>query len=116
MNELQLLLGAVARLVWEGKTPLLRRHAGVAELLDMVDGRHPLHHLLSTELPQGHKVEVPKALVPTPHIVIVASCKAKGLHHLGMENVEAVAPPAHICEKSVISVQDAKQSMLDLHT
>ena len=94
---------------------LLRQHTGAAELLDMVDVRHPPHHLLSTKLTQGLKVEVPKALMPMPPIIISPSCKEKGLHHLSVEDIEAIAPPAHLDEKTAMSVPDAKQSMVDLH-
>ena len=66
MHELQLLLGAEAHLVGEGEPPLLGEDAGVAELLHMFDSWHALHHLLVAELLQVLKVEVPKALVPSP--------------------------------------------------
>ena len=72
----------------------------------MVDVRHPPHHLFSTKLPQGLKVKVPKALMPAPPIIIALSCKAKGLHHLGMEDVEVIAPPTHLGEKMATSVPD----------
>jgi len=114
--QLQLLCGTVAYLVREGQPPLLRQHAGVAKLLDVVDVRHPLHHLLSTKLPQGLKVEVPKALMSMPPVVVASSCKAKGLCHLGVEDVEVVARPAHLGEKTATSVPDAKEPVLDLHT
>ena len=50
MHELQLLLGAEARLAGEGEPPLLGEDAGVAELLHVLDSQHALHHLLIAEL------------------------------------------------------------------
>jgi hypothetical protein len=61
--ELQLLLGMEARPTREGEPPQLGEDAGVAELLHVIDVRHAPHHLLAAELPQGLKVEVPKALL-----------------------------------------------------
>jgi hypothetical protein len=107
MLKLQLLIGVEAHLMWEGDAPLLHQHARVVELLHVVDVRHAPHHLLGTELPKGLKVQVPKALVPPPCVVVVSSCKAKGLHHLYVENVEAVAPRTHLSEKTATSVLDA---------
>ena len=72
MHKLQLLLGAEACLAGKGEPPLLGEDAGVAELLHVLDSWHALHHLLVAELLQGLKVEVPKALVPTPGVVITA--------------------------------------------
>jgi hypothetical protein len=63
-------LGAEARLAGEGKLSLLGKDAGVAELLHVLDSRHALHHLLVAELLQGLEVEVPKALVPPPGVVL----------------------------------------------
>jgi len=73
MHELQLLLGSIARLVWEG-TPLhLRQDAGVADLLHVFDAQYAPHHLLAAELLQGFEVKVPEALMPTPSLVVAGS-------------------------------------------
>jgi hypothetical protein len=90
--ELQLLLSAKARLAGEREPLQLGEDAGVAELLHVVDARHAPHHLLAAELPQGLKVEVPKALVPPPSVVVAVGCKTKRLRHLCVKDVEAVAP------------------------
>jgi hypothetical protein len=107
VHKLQPLLGAEAHLVRQGEALLLRQHARVAELLQVVDVWHAPHHLLGTELPQGLKVEVPKSLVPPPRVIVASSCKAKRLCHLCVENIGAVAPPAHLSEKTATSVLDA---------
>jgi hypothetical protein len=73
----------------------------------MVDVRQAPHHLLGTELPQGLKVEVPKALVPPPRVIIASSYKATGLRHLCVKDVEAVAPSAHLGKKMATSVPNA---------
>ena len=67
--------------------PQLGEDAGVAELLHVVDVRHAPHHLLAAELSQGLKVEVPKALVPPPSVVVAAGCKTKRLRHLRVKDV-----------------------------
>jgi hypothetical protein len=58
----------------EEKAPLvLGHHAGVAQLLDVVDLRHPTHHLLTPEFPERLEVEMPKPLVPKPGLIISMS-------------------------------------------
>lgn len=61
----------------EGELLLLCQHAGVTELLHMLDTWHALHHLFAAELPQGLEVEVPKALVIPPCVIVVARCKTE---------------------------------------
>jgi hypothetical protein len=106
MHGLQLLLGVEACLAGEGEPPLLGDDAGVAELLHVLDSRHALHHLFVTELLQGLEVEVPKALVPLLGIIIAAGCKAHGLRHLHVENVEAVGASVHLGEKATMAILD----------
>jgi hypothetical protein len=81
--------------------------------------RHALHHLLATELLQGLKVEVPKALVPPPSVFVAVSCKTKGLRHLHVKDVEAVAPSIRLDEKAATVIPDvildAQDLVLDLH-
>ena len=97
----------------------LGEDAGVAELLHMLDARHTLHHLLVAELLQGLEVEVPKALVPPPCVIVAAgrtNCKTKGLRHLHVKDVEAVAPFVHLAKKAAMPILDVQDPMLDLHT
>jgi hypothetical protein len=105
-----------APLAGEREPPLLGEDAGVAELLHVLDSRHALRHLLVAELLQGLEVEVPKALVPPPGVVIAAGCKAHGLRHLHMENVEAVGASIHLGEKAMMVIPDPQDPVLDLHT
>jgi hypothetical protein len=58
---------------------------------------------------------MPKVLVPPPGVVVTTSCKIKGLRHLHMEDVETVAPSAHLGEEPVTAIPDAQHPMLDLH-
>jgi hypothetical protein len=81
-----------AHLARKREPPQLGEDIGVAELLHVVNVRHAPHHLLATELPQGLKVEVPKALVPPPSVIVAVGYKTKRLHHLRVKDVEAVAP------------------------
>jgi hypothetical protein len=111
--ELQLLLGAEARLAREGEPPQLGEDASVAELLHVVDVRYAPHHLLAAELPQGLKVEVPKALVPSPSVVVAAGYKTKRLCHLCVKDVEAVAP-IDVDQEPVSMIPDAQDPVLDL--
>jgi hypothetical protein len=115
VHELKPLFGSESRLAREEEALLLRQDAGVAELLDVVHVRHASHHPLGAELLQSLKVEMPKALLPPPSFVIATSCKAQGLLHLGIEDVEEVAPPSHLSEKKLLSIPDAHQAILDLH-
>jgi len=93
MHELQLLLGAEARLAGEGEPSLLGEDAGVAELLHVLDSRHALHHLLVAELLQGLEVEVLKALVPPPLVVIAAGYKACRQWWSVVEAIRGLSPP-----------------------
>jgi hypothetical protein len=74
-----------------------------------------LQHLLVAELLQDLEVEVPKVLMPPLGVVIVAGCKAHGLCHLYMEDVEAVGASVHLGEKATMAIADTQDLMLDLH-
>ena len=115
MHELQLLLGAEARLAGEGEPPLLGEDAGVTKLLHMVDARHAPHHLLVAEQLQGLEVEVPKALVPPPCVIIAAGYKTHMLHHQHMENIKAIGASVQLGEGPVMAILDAQYPVLDLH-
>lgn len=56
----------------------------------------------SVELLQGLEVEVPEALVSLPGIVIATCDEAKGLRHIGVKDVEAIASSLHLGEESVL--------------
>jgi hypothetical protein len=106
VHELQRLLGAEARLAGKGEPPLLGEDAAVTELLHVFDSRHALHHLLVAELLQGLKVEVPKALVPPPGVVVAAACKAHELRYLHMDDIEVVGASIHLGEKATMVIPD----------
>ena len=93
----------------------LGEDAGVAKLLHVLDSRHALHHLLVAELLQGLEVEVPKALVPPPGVVVTAGCKTHGLRHLHVEDVKAVGASVHLDEKATMAIPDTQDPVLDLH-
>ena len=90
-------------------------HIGVVELLNVVDAGHAMDHLLLAELFQGLKVKMPEILMPTPCLIVLASSKAKGVCHLHMKHVKAVASPVHLGEKEAASIPDAQHAVLDLH-
>jgi hypothetical protein len=106
MHELQLLLGVESHLAGEREPPLLGEDAGVAELLHVLDSWHALHHLLVADLLEVLEVEVPKALVLLPSIVVTAGYKAHGLCHLHVENVEAVGTSVHLSKKATMVIPD----------
>ena len=61
---------------------------------------------------------MPKALVPPPCVIVAAgrtNCKTKGLRHLHVKDVEAVAPSVHLAEKAATPFLDVQDPMLDLH-
>ena len=83
-----------------------------------MDSWHAPLHLLIIELLQGLEVEVPKALVPPPSVIVAAGragCKTKGLRHLHVKDVDAVAPSVHLAEKAATAILDTQDPMLDLH-
>jgi hypothetical protein len=82
----------------------------------MHDAWQAPHHLLVVELLQGLEVEMPKALVPPLGVIVTVSYKTKGLRHLHMEDIEAVAPSAHLGEELETTIPDVQHPMLDLHT
>jgi hypothetical protein len=106
VHKLQLLLGTEASLAGKGEPPLLGEDATVIELLHVLDSRHALHHLLVAKLLQGLEVEVPKALVPPPGVVVAAGCKAHELRYLHMDDVEAVGASIHLGEKAMMVIPD----------
>jgi hypothetical protein len=114
VHELEPLLGSEARPERKGEVLLLGHDVGVAELLDVVHTRHALHHLLDAELPQTLKVNVPKALVPPPSLVVATSYKAQRLLRLSDEDVVVAA--LDLSKKKLLSVPDAQHVVLDLHT
>ena len=115
MHQLELLGGAVGGLTREGLALQLGHHTGVAELLDVVDAGHAADHLLLVELLQGLEVKMPEALMPAPRLIVPARDKAKGVRHLHMKHIKAVASPVHLGEKAVTSILDAEHAVLDLH-
>ena len=52
MHQLKLILGTVCCCSRKGTPPLLGGNAGVTHLLNMVDHRHPVRHLLLAESPE----------------------------------------------------------------
>lgn len=87
MHKLQLLLGSIAGLAWEGAPSLPCQHTSVTELLNMLNARHTPHHLFLAKLLQRFEVKVPEALVLAPRFIITA-------HHGARQDIEVV-PPAH---------------------
>jgi hypothetical protein len=66
---------------------VLGHHTGVAQFLDVVDLRHPMHLLLAPELLDRLKVEMSKLLVATPGLIISTSSETEGPSHLHVKHV-----------------------------
>jgi hypothetical protein len=60
---------------------------GIAQLLDVDDQRHPTHHLLTPELPERLKVEMPEPLMPAPGLIISTRDEAEGSGHLHVKHM-----------------------------
>jgi hypothetical protein len=116
VDEPELLLHAV-RSVSRKRLPLvLGHHACVAQLLDVVDLRHPAHHLLAPDLPERLEVEMPKPLVPMPSLIVSTSDEAEGLDHLHVKHVQPVALAVDFGEKATTAVPDPKHPSVNLHS
>ena len=106
MHKLELLGDLVGGLTWERSALQLGHHASVAELLDVVDVGHAMGHSLLTKLLQDLEVKVPKTLMLVPCFVVLVHDKAKGVCHLHMNHINAVASQLHLGEKTVASILD----------
>jgi hypothetical protein len=87
VDKLELLQCTVRSLSRKRPPLVLGHHAGVAQLLDVVDLRHPAHHLLTLELPERLEVEMPKPLMPMLGLIISTSGEAEGPSHLHVKHV-----------------------------
>jgi hypothetical protein len=75
MDQLQRVCGPVLGLLREWRPPLLADEASIAELLDMVDGGKPEHHVLASHAPHRFEVKVAEARMPSPRAVAVLCCQ-----------------------------------------
>jgi hypothetical protein len=115
MDELQLLLRAVLSLLREGAPALLRRDAGVANLLGVLDHWHAVHHGVLAKLVQRLEVEVAKPLVLVLGVVALPHDEADRLRGLEVEDVEVTRPAVHLDEKTSAMILDAKHALVSLH-
>jgi hypothetical protein len=116
VDKLELLQRAVRSLSRKRPPLVLGHHAGVAQLLDVVDLWHPVHHLLAPELPERLEVEMPKLLMPTPGLIISTSGEAEGPSHLLVKHVQPVAPAVDLGEKVTATVLDPEHPSVNLHS
>jgi hypothetical protein len=82
----------------------------------VVDLRHPVHHLLVPELPEGLKVEMPKPLMPTPGLIISTSGEVEGPSHLHVKHVQPITPTIDLGEKTTMVVPDTEHPSVNLHS
>jgi hypothetical protein len=116
VHELEPLLGSEARLLGKGEPTLLHQHKDVTELLHVVKASQASYHPLGTELLQGLKVKVPKALMPLPHLVVPTSSKTEGLCYLHVEDIELIGASGYLGKKAMMTISNPHDSILDLHT
>jgi hypothetical protein len=76
VEELQRVLRAVLGFNREWGAAVLGDDAHVAEFADVVDRRQPAHHVVPGELTKRVKVEMAEALMPAPHLIILARGEA----------------------------------------
>jgi hypothetical protein len=88
MHEVDLLLSLVLGSLRERRPLLLRQDAVLADLLDVVDRRQPLHHLTASELAQRLEVEVAVTLMPVPRHVADPCGEAHRGSNVHVEEVE----------------------------
>jgi hypothetical protein len=111
------LLQRVVRSLSRKRPPLvLGHHVCVAQLLDVVDLRHPAHHLLAPELPERLEVEMPKLLMLMPGPIISTSGEAEGPSHLHVKHVQPVAPMVDLGEKATAAAPDPEHPLINLHS
>jgi hypothetical protein len=94
----------------------LGHHAGVSHLLDVVDLRHPAHHLLTPELPKRREVEMPKPFIPAPGLIVSTSGEVEGPGHLHVKHIQPVAPTVDLSEKTTATVLDSEHPSINLHS
>jgi hypothetical protein len=116
VHELEPLLGSEARLLGNGKSPLLHQHVEVAELLHVVKARQTSYHPLGTEPLQGLEVKVSEALVPLPRLIVPMSSKIEGLCYLHVEDIESIGASGYLDKKATMAISNSHDSFLDLHT
>ena len=99
----------------ERSPPLLGDDAGVAELLDMLDRRQPVHHVVLGELVERVEVEVAVAFMPVPCFVILARGEVEWLRRLEVEDVEAIGAAPDLDEKPATLVPNPQHTLINLH-
>jgi hypothetical protein len=115
VDELELLLCAVHSLTGKGPPLELGHHACVAQLLDVVNLRHPAHHLLTPKLPEHLEVEMPESFVPSPSLIVSTSGEAEGPDHRHVKHVQPVVPAVDLGEKTAAAVPDPEHPSVNLH-
>jgi hypothetical protein len=115
VDELELLLRTVHNLTGKGPPLELGHHAGVAQLFDVVDLRHPAHHPLTPELSERLEVEMPESFVPSLGLIVSTSGEAEGSGHLHVKHVQPVAPAVDLGEKTTAVVPDPEHPSVNLH-
>jgi hypothetical protein len=82
----------------------------------VVKARQASYHPLGTEPLQGLEVKVPEALVSLPRIVVPTSSKAEGLCYLHVEDIESIDASGYLGKKTMMTIPNLHDSILDLHT
>jgi hypothetical protein len=116
MDKLELLQHVVRSLTRKRPPLELGHDTGVTQLLNVVDLRHPAHHLLTSELLKCLEVEMPKPFMLAPGLIILMSGKAEGPGHLHVKHVQPVVPAVDLGEKTTAAVPDPEHPSVNLHS
>uniref|UniRef100_A0A0A9DUI7 Uncharacterized protein n=1 Tax=Arundo donax TaxID=35708 RepID=A0A0A9DUI7_ARUDO len=94
---------------------MLRRDAGVAELLDVLQPRQAAHHVLATQLAKRVEANVPIAGMPAPGIVVLLCREAHRACDVEARDVEPIPPTVHLGDEMALAIPDAQDAILNQH-
>jgi len=60
-------------------------------------------------------VEVPKALVPLPRLVVPTSSEAEGLCNLHIKDLESTCASSYLDDEAMVAIPNPHDSVLDLN-
>jgi hypothetical protein len=104
VDKLELLQHEVRSLSKKRSLLVLGHHAGVTQLLDMVD------------LPECLEMEMPKLLVPMLGLIVSMSGEAERLSHILVKHVQPVVPVVDHGEKATATVPDPEHPSINFHS
>jgi hypothetical protein len=95
---------------------LLRQHADIVKLLNVVKAWQASYHPIGIEPLQCLEVKVPEALMSLSCLVISIISKAEGLCYLHVQHIELISASGYLGKKATMVIPNNHDSILDLHT